>query len=199
MTSARRSCFPKAVFAIWTRLSILPSCMFLLVMGMAATPLPSQTYTDLHDFNCSTDGCRSAYAATPAQGRDGNLYGTLQTGGTGLGTVYKITPAGTFTVLHDFTGPDGEVLNSGLTLGPDGNFYGATSHGGAIGIWTLFKITPAGVFTTLHDFTAAEGGGVDGTPVMGKTGSFYGVTPNAVAYSVSPSGTFERLPNRAPA
>ncbi len=57
MTSARRSCVPKAVFANCPRLSILLSCMFLLVMAIAATPLHSQTYTDLHDFNCPTDGC----------------------------------------------------------------------------------------------------------------------------------------------
>jgi uncharacterized repeat protein (TIGR03803 family) len=172
--------------------------MFLLVMGLAATPLHSQTYTDLHDFNCPTDGCRSGFAATPAQGRDGNLYGTLLTGGTAAGTVYKITPAGTLTALHDFTGPDGEVINSGLTLGTDGNFYGAATSGGLNSLGTLFKITPAGALTTLHNFTAAEGGGVYGTPVMGKNGSFYGVTVNARAYSVSPSGTFKLLPNLAP-
>jgi uncharacterized repeat protein (TIGR03803 family) len=198
MTSARRSCVPKAVFANCPRLSILLSCMFLLVMAIVATPLHSQTYTDLHDFNCSIDGCRSGFAATPAQGRDGNLYGTLQTGGTGIGTVYKITPSGTFAVLHDFTGPDGYVLNSGLTLGPDGNFYGAATSGGANSFGTLFKITPAGVLTTLHDFTAAESGGAYGTPVMGRNGSFYGVTVNTRAYSVSPSGTFKLLPNLAP-
>jgi uncharacterized repeat protein (TIGR03803 family) len=198
MTSARRSCVPKAVFANCPRLSILLSCMFLLVMAIVATPLHSQTYTDLHDFNCSIDGCRSGFAATPAQGRDGNLYGTLQTGGTGIGTVYKITPSGTFAVLHDFTGPDGYVLNSGLTLGPDGNFYGATTRGDTNDAGTLFKITPEGVLTTLHVFTAAEGGGAYGTPVMGKNGSFYGVTVNSRAYSVSSSGTFKLLPNATP-
>jgi uncharacterized repeat protein (TIGR03803 family) len=172
MTSARRSCVPKAVFANCPRLSILLSCMFLLVMAIVATPLHSQTYTDLHDFNCSIDGCRSGFAATPAQGRDGNLYGTLQTGGTGIGTVYKITPSGTFAVLHDFTGPDGYVLNSGLTLGPDGNFYGATTRGDTNDAGTLFKITPEGVLTTLHVFTAAEGGGAYGTPVIGQEWKF---------------------------
>lgn len=41
MAKARRSCFPKAVFASCPRLSIVLGCMFLLVMGIASTPLHS--------------------------------------------------------------------------------------------------------------------------------------------------------------
>src|SRR5260370_10080812 len=82
MTSARRSCVPKAVFANCPRLSIFLSCMFLLVMAIAATPLHSQTYTDRHDFNCSPDGCRPGFPAIQAQALDGNLDGTLISGGT---------------------------------------------------------------------------------------------------------------------
>src|ERR1700674_3282536 len=114
MTPARRSCFPKAVFAICPRLSIILGCIFLLVMGIIATPLHSQTYTDLHDFNCSTDGCLPLEAGILAQGRDGNLYGTVYAGGKfNNGTVFKFTPAGAITTLYSFSGPDGSYPFSG--------------------------------------------------------------------------------------
>jgi uncharacterized repeat protein (TIGR03803 family) len=194
MTSARRSCFPKAVFANCPRLSILLSCTFLLVMGIAATPLHSQTYTDLHDFNCATDGCNSSYNGIMAQGRDGNLYGTLRAGGTfSRGTVFKITPAGAITTLYNFSGPDGSNPTSGLTLGTDGNFYGTTYAGGLNSVGTIFKITPAGTLTTLHSFTASDGYSPYAPPVLGKNGSYYGVNFGGTAYSITSSGTFKLL------
>ena len=200
MTSPRRSCFPIAVFAKRSRLSILLSCMFLLVLGIATTPLHSQTYTDLHDFNCGTDGCGGAWPGTLAQGRDGNLYGTLPTAGSsGFGTVYKITPSGSLTAIYNFSGlSDGSTPLSGLTLGTDGNLYGATYNGGANGYGTIFKITTAGSLTTLHNFSAAEAGGDYGAPVQGKTGTLYGVTNYGKAYSITSSGTFKLLPNAIP-
>src|SRR5260370_35334152 len=103
MTSARRSCVPKVVFANCPRLSILFSCMFLLVMAIAASPLHSQTYTDLHDFNCSTDGCRPSYPAILAQGWDGNLYGTMSQGGAvNFGPRFKNNPARAVPRLYKF-------------------------------------------------------------------------------------------------
>jgi uncharacterized repeat protein (TIGR03803 family) len=200
MTPVRRSCFPKAVFANCPRLSILLSCMFLLVMGIAATPLHSQTYTDLHDFNCSTDGCLPVEAGILAQGRDGNLYGTVYAGGAfNNGTVFKFTPAGAITTLYNFSGPDGSFPTSGLTLGSDGNFYGTANGGGANGVGTIFKITPAGALTTLHSFTGSDGGSPYSPPVLGKNGSYYGVT-NVVgpAYSITSSGTFKLLTTSIP-
>lgn len=194
MTSARRSCFLKAVFANYPRLSIVFGCMFLLVMGIAPTALHSQTYTDLHDFNCSTDGCDPSNIGIMAQGRDGNLYGTLRAGGTSsLGTVFKSTPAGAMTTLYNFSGPDGSHPYGGLTLGTDGNFYGTASAGGANGFGTIFKITPTGVLTTLHSFTGSDGYTPYAPPVLGKNGSYYGVNFGGTAYSITSSGTFKLL------
>ena len=199
MATARRSCFPKAVFASCPRLSIVLSCMFLLVMGIAPTPLHSQTYTDLHDFNCVPDGCRPSYPAILAQGRDGNLYGTMNGGGTSdFGTVFKITPAGAITTLYNFNlgGTDGVLPLSGLTLGTDGNFYGTTYAGGLNHAGTIFKITPAGVLTTLHSFTNTDGFPT-APPVLGANGSYYGVTLGntqiGTAYSITSSGTYKLL------
>jgi uncharacterized repeat protein (TIGR03803 family) len=199
MISARRSCFPKAVFAARPRLSILLSCMFLLVMGIAATPLHSQTYTDLHDFNCGTDGCLPIQAGILAQGRDGALYGSLYAGGKFFdGTVFKVTPAGAFAPLYNFSGADGSFPTSGLTLGTDGNFYGTTNAGGANSAGTIFKITPTGVLTMLHSFNGSDGGSPYAPPVLGKNGSYYGVTYLGTAYSITSSGTFKLLTTSIP-
>ena len=112
------------------------------------------------------------------QGVDGNFYGTTQEGGTnGSGTVFVITPAGSFTTLHRFNGDGGSPLGA-LVQAADGNFYGTTQLGGdAGGRGTVFKITPSGILTTLHDFA----GGNDGSDpfaglVIGVDGSFYGTT-----------------------
>ena len=37
------------------------------------------------------------------KGRDGNFYGTSDRGTGGVGTIFQLTPAGGFTVLHTFT------------------------------------------------------------------------------------------------
>jgi len=185
----------------WPTLANLFACLLLFVMSTVTNNLQAQTYTDRHDFNCQTDGCGATYAGIVAQGRDGNLYGTLPGNGPGGGgTVYTITPAGAFNVIFNFNsaGTDGYGPSSGLTLGIDGNFYGATLTAGANGFGTLFKVTPAGVLTTLHNFTSTEIGFPYGPPVMGKNGIFYGVTHYGKAWSITQSGNFKLLPNPTP-
>src|SRR5579859_6796213 len=132
--------------ALWLAITITP------------TALPAQTYTDLHDFDCAVEGCIPFIGHLMAQGRDGNLYGTLQTGGTAnMGTVFMASPSGTMTTLYNFSGADGENPRGGLTLGTDGNFYGTTTLGGANNLGTVFQITPTGVLTTLHSFDGSDG------------------------------------------
>jgi uncharacterized repeat protein (TIGR03803 family) len=66
---------------------------------------PSGTLTTLHSFD-GTDGLSPEAALV--QGTDGNFYGTTYWGGAdqacnlGCGTVFKITPGGTFTTLRSF-------------------------------------------------------------------------------------------------
>jgi uncharacterized repeat protein (TIGR03803 family) len=75
------------------------------------------------------------------QGTDGNFYGTTQYGGfSSYGTIYKITPAGALTTLHNFHLQDGSVPDGTLLQATNGIFYGTTEFGGAYGTGTVFSL-----------------------------------------------------------
>ena len=133
----------------------------------------------------------------------GNLYGTTLVGGASSdGTIFKVAPDGTETVLHSFAGGnDGANPEAGLTEDSSGNFYGTAHAGGASNAGTVFELTPDGTETTLYSFT----GGSDGAyPFVGslfrdKLGNLYGTTPyggngeqgagKGVVFKVAPDGT----------
>src|SRR6185503_9731511 len=101
------------------------------------------------------------------QGGDGNFYGTASGSNPGLGNVFKMTPAGAFTVLHVFAGrpTDGAFPQAPLIQAADGNFYGTTSSGGS-GSGTVFRMTPAGAETVLYSFTGGADGSGPVAPVL---------------------------------
>jgi uncharacterized repeat protein (TIGR03803 family) len=115
------------------------------------------------------------------QGSDTNFYGTtLQDGAGGKGTVFRISPSGTYTNLHSFSGDDGALPRGGLVQGSDGNFYGVTYSGGtgdcSAGCGTIFRITPTGNFTNLHSFNRTEGAHPRDSLAQASDGNFYGTT-----------------------
>jgi uncharacterized repeat protein (TIGR03803 family) len=72
-----------------------------------------------------------------------NLYGDTYEGGTSfLGTVYELNENGTLTVLHTFTGSDGENPQGGVIRDTKGNLYGTASAGGSSGYGTVWMLTP---------------------------------------------------------
>src|SRR5215467_10942824 len=78
-------------------------CLFLFCLFLFSLTSSAQTYTDIFDFDGTAHGCCPQFPAILAQGQDGNLYGTTPTGGTSnVGTVFKLTPTGTLTVLFNF-------------------------------------------------------------------------------------------------
>ncbi len=75
----------------------------------------------------------------------GRIYGTNSAGGTGSGTVFRISADhAAFTVLHSFGGADGSGPAAGLVNDPAGALYGTTAAGGAFGDGTVFLVTGAG-------------------------------------------------------
>jgi uncharacterized repeat protein (TIGR03803 family) len=120
-------------------------------------------YEVLHSFTGNPDGAEPKGALVIST--DGALYGTTNTGGTSeLGTAFRLVPAGgvpwTETVLHNFTGPDGQYPSSALAFHA-GSFYGATEYGGS-GAGTIFELAPpassggAWTETVLYDFTDSK-------------------------------------------
>jgi uncharacterized repeat protein (TIGR03803 family) len=75
----------------------------------------------------------------------GNLYGTT-TCDAPNGTVFELTPSNdgtwTYTLLHGFTGPDGEFPMCNVVIDANGNLYGTTSAGGLYGYGVVWEITP---------------------------------------------------------
>jgi uncharacterized repeat protein (TIGR03803 family) len=143
---------------------------------------PAGKTTVLHNFLGFPDDCTYPRGIL-VQGRDGNFYGTTYQGGSNnQGCVFKITPTGVFTIIHSFVykSPsfDGQLPWAGLTLGPDGNFYGTTANGGSKNDGTLFKVTPSGTETVLYNFCDPTCNGYfPATPmVLGTDGNFYGNT-----------------------
>ncbi len=158
-------------------------------------------YTVLHQFIYATDGGQPT--GRLALGRDGFFYGVAYIGGpSGNGTIFKMAPDGSgFTVIHvfDYSGPGGRNPHVGLTLGPDGAFYGVTQQGGngGAGMGVVYRVTADGSsFTALHTFTS--GGYItqaDSALALGSDGFLYGVTPetgpsdNGSLFKIKPDGS----------
>ncbi|BCU79296.1 choice-of-anchor tandem repeat GloVer-containing protein [Luteolibacter sp. LG18] len=115
---------------------------------------------------------------------DGNFYGTSTSGGSeGLGTIFRMTPAGEVTAIHSLRYVDGTAPVRGLTLGLDGDLYGTTATDGMFGNGTFFKISTAGQFTILAHLhgIATES---DGPLVRGLDGNFYAINSHGGALSI---------------
>ena len=109
---------------------------------------PSGNLTTLHSFDLS-DGARPM--ASLIQGTDGNLYGATFAGGSsaacpgnqgvgGCGTLFRMTPAGALTTLHEFDFTDGWGAD-GLFQSTNGAFYGMTFLGGTVDGGTIYRLS----------------------------------------------------------
>jgi uncharacterized repeat protein (TIGR03803 family) len=132
-------------------------------------------YSILHYFGGTGDG-RTPLAALLVDG-DGNLYGTTEAGGLGLGTVFQITPEGGEIILYNFTGgADGRNPLAGLIRDAAGNLYGTTNLGGSLGLGVAFKLSPEGDETVLHNFDAQSSDEEPRAPLLLVGNTFFGTT-----------------------
>jgi uncharacterized repeat protein (TIGR03803 family) len=148
----------------------------LVTAQTAHTPV----YTILHKFTGGADG--SEPRAGVIGDAAGNIYGTTQIGGPAsrnCGTAFKIDPSAIETVLYSFckTKTDGADPISPVIRDSAGNFYGATSTGGATRFGKIFKVNKLGKETVLYTFT---GGADEAFPESGlirdAAGNLYGTT-----------------------
>jgi uncharacterized repeat protein (TIGR03803 family) len=171
-------------------------------LGTVFKMTPSGTLTTLHSF-AGSDGASPQFGRW-IQASDGDFYGTtIQGGGNNVGTVFKITPSGTLTTLHSFSGSEGSYPSAGLIRASDGNFYGTAALGGARGLGTVFKMNASGTVTTLYSFTGSDGSYPQAELIEGSDGNFYGTTPfggtlnnvlnRGTVFKITPAGAFTSL------
>lgn len=124
-------------------------------------------FESLHDFGT---GLGSTPSGELLETADGKIYGVTAAGGViipsgGSGGViysYDIQDQ-VYEMRHSFLSPDvefqGYSVEHGLTLGPDGKFYGAATNGGTFGHGTLFAFDPEDdSFNTLFHFDDSPNG-----------------------------------------
>jgi uncharacterized repeat protein (TIGR03803 family) len=151
---------------------------------------PSGNLTILYNFTGGTDG--GDPDGSLLRDASGNLYGTTVDGGTtGNGTVWKLSAAGTETVIHSFSGADGGAPQAGVVRDGSGNLYGVAFNGGTYGGGVIWKLTKHGVFTVLHNFNCATDGcnPVGGLVRDKVTGNLFGTA----AYGLGGYGTVWQL------
>ena len=157
----------------------IPLVIVLVVLVGRAFDANARTETILYSFGSQPNDGYYPQAGL-VQGSDGNFYGTTFFGGAnGGGTVFRISPSGSYRSLYSFgSSPADGGEPSGLVQGSDGNFYG-TSDGGTYGLGTVFRISPIGIETILYSFGTFNGDGYypSGTGlVQGSDSNFYGLT-----------------------
>jgi uncharacterized repeat protein (TIGR03803 family) len=170
---------------------------------------PSGTLSYLYEFcldnilNCP-DGAYPSGAV--ALGVDGDLYGT--TAGNleaGIGSIYKITPAGSLTTLTNFNSCTANVCSAspryGVTLARTGDFYGPSLAGPnspAAFDDLIFAISSSGKFNNVlivcPDQICPVDAGPSGTLLQASDGDLVGPGPGGAngwgaIYKITPSGT----------
>ncbi len=136
----------------------------------------------LHSFGVDNDGY------WPASGLllqpDGSFAGTTGAGGgsgcassRGCGTLFRLTPDGSETILHAFAGGDADGATPSGTPVRDlsGNLYGATYNGSSVNRGTVFKLAPDGSESVFHVFNILASYPNQGL-VIDKRGTTYGTT-----------------------
>jgi uncharacterized repeat protein (TIGR03803 family) len=125
---------------------------------------------------------------------DGNLYGTTQFGGVNNGgTVFKLTPNGTESVLYAFTDQYNHGIGptSGVIADHSGNFYGEAGYGGQYDEGVVYKLSADGSESIVFSFLGGpDGSSPAGGLIMDAQGNLYGVTPENGANDV---GTIFKL------
>ncbi len=144
--------------------------------------LASATESVLYSFKFGAGQGGNYPEAALVQAGGGHFYGTTPYDGQfGSGTLFKLTPAGTYSVLHSFgDGDDGKYPTASLIQDAEGNFYGTTSAGGSISdCGVIFKLSSdGGNYSVIHVFSGGPGDGCQPLAALMQAddGKLYGTT-----------------------
>ncbi len=122
----------------------------------------SGTLSVLHSFTPASDG-GTPYGSL-VQATDGNFYGVGYLGGTkNEGTIFRITPSGTFSVRYDLDGTHGSLPMVTLLQHTTGTLYGDTNTGGSHNTGAFYSLK-----ASLAPYAAL-------LPTSGKVGKSIGI------------------------
>lgn len=163
-----------------------------LVLLAACGATSAQTFTVIHNFGSNSGDPGQIWpVATISQGRGGDIF-TTSSGNSGIGyglaAAFRIGPLGSVHVLHAWDSWASRPV-SGLILGTDSNYYGATEFGGPDKAGTLFRVSGRDANKTLHVFTAYEGQHPTKV-IQGTDGDFYIITGGASVSWQTPPADF---------
>jgi uncharacterized repeat protein (TIGR03803 family) len=180
---------------------LVGECAILLIVAGFSALAQAQTVTLIHSFE---GGAKDGFSPTAGLilGIDGNFYGTTYNGGpTDAGVIFRVNPAGLFSLLFTF-GADNDANPIGrLVQDSAGYLYGTTYDGGKYASGTVFKFDiVSDKLTILHNFTGKTGGGnpkgdllitaagaMVGTTFWGGSPKCYSKIGCGVVFQLSPS------------
>ena len=148
------------------------------------------TESVIYQFSGGADGGVPVGGLT--WGALGVLYGTTESGGTGNGTVFELSPDGqtwTLNTIYAFPGPGLAGPNANLVRDPAGNLYGTTLNGPpnyppcAGSVFELSPTSGTWQYSLLYCFGGGSDGGNPYSPVtLGANHVLYGTTYAGGAY-----------------
>ncbi|HKI41857.1 MAG TPA: choice-of-anchor tandem repeat GloVer-containing protein [Mycobacterium sp.] len=175
------------------------------VFRLAPGPNGGYRYTTLFSFSSTSPRDGLGPLGPLLLDASGDVIGTTQYGGRSsgpdpcdCGVVYSLAPttqSGGWpeTIRYAFGGlPNSSNPEFGVTLGPDGDYYGLAAEGGTgpcldgsgvqvVGCGTLFRLRPSGttwIETVLFSFPRVQ---PSGPYVFGADGALYGIDiPDAI-------------------
>lgn len=170
---------------------------------------PGGQLNTLHEFSAYQESTINSDGAHPlyrlAMDAFGSLYGAVENGGAyGAGTIFRVTPQGSFVTLHSFGGTESEGREpSTVTVGPDGALYGTTESSGSAtqGRGSIFRYSGSDGLQTLYAYSGFAGDGYRAYKrsalVAGSDGHFYGTAMGddglGIIYRFMPYQAFESL------
>jgi uncharacterized repeat protein (TIGR03803 family) len=145
---------------------------------------PAGKLTVLYSFD-STHGCCNTQSLVSDLA--GNFYGSTEYGGDQNydGTIYKVTPSGSYSTVYTFSGTDGSQPTGPLAIDSSGNIYGTTPFGGStltnqgcsgLGCGVVYKVSPQGQETVLYNFQGLVDGYQPEGVTLDSAGHLYGTT-----------------------
>jgi uncharacterized repeat protein (TIGR03803 family) len=155
---------------------------------------PAAGLTTLFAFSGETSPANNGYKPDALTiDAAGNLYGTTYEGGNGfapnqsafgLGTIFKYSASGQFSLLYEFSGPEGANPIGRVILDSQGHLWGTTWEGGIgwnpalgnFGLGTVFEYSSGSLMNPVQFQGSNGGGNISGGMASDGDGNFYGTT-----------------------